>query len=240
MYDSVSQVSIAGDRVVASWGHPGTPGSAPGFFSHPDDAMLLPNGDLLLADIVNCRILVLSPGPFHVVRQFGTTSSCYHDPPVTFGSPNGVFPMTDGNFLVTEINGDWVDAISLRGAVAWSTHPPGVNYPSDSNQIRPGRYLTVDYSDRGQVVIFDRHGHALWRYAGTGRGTLNHPSLALPLPNGDIAVNDDYDHRVVIINPRTKTIVWQYGVDHRAGSAPGYLDNPDGIDLVPPDSLLSR
>ena len=33
---------------------------------------------------------------------------------------------------------------------------------------------------------------------------LNHPSLAERLPNGLIAVNDDYRHRVVIIDPHTQ------------------------------------
>jgi outer membrane protein assembly factor BamB len=200
--------------------------------------MLLPGGDLLLADIVNCRILALSPGPWNVIRQFGTTSSCYHDPPVAFGSPNGVFPMTDGNFLVTEINGDWVDEMSLQGHVSWSAHPPGIAYPSDANEISPDRYLVSDYSSPGQVVIFDSTGRLLWRFAPAGANALNHPSLALPLPNGDILVNDDYNDRVIVVDPRTNQIVWQYGHTGVAGSAPGYLSNPDGVDLAPPYSLL--
>jgi len=113
----VSVIDIATRRIMRSYGHPATPGSAPGFFSHPDDAMLLPGGDLLLADIVNCRILLLSPGPWHVVRQLGTTGGCGHDPPAAFGSPNGVFPLDDGTFLVTEIAGNWVDEMSLSGLV---------------------------------------------------------------------------------------------------------------------------
>ena len=238
MYDTVSLVSIAGGRVVASYGHPDTPGSAPGFFSHPDDAMVLPDGDLLLADIVNCRILALSPGPWHVVRQFGTTSSCFHNPPAAFGSPNGVFPMTDGNFLVTEINGDWVDELSLQGHISWSAHPPGVAYPSDANEISPGRYLVADYSTPGQIVIFDRAGRLIWRFAPTGAEALNHPSLALSLPNGDILVNDDYNDRVIVVDPRTNHIVWQYGHTGVPGSTAGYLSNPDGVDLAPPYSLL--
>lgn len=237
-WDTVSLVSIAGNRVVASYGHPDTPGSAPGYFSHPDDAMLLPDGDLLFADIINCRILVLSPGPFHVVRQFGTTGSCYHNPPADFGSPNGVFPMTDGDFLVTEINGDWVDEMSLQGHVLWSANPPGVAYPSDANEVSPGRYIVADYSTPGQVVIFDKTGRLLWRFAPTGAEALNHPSLAMAMPNGDILVNDDYNDRVIVIDPRTNRIVWQYGHTGVPGSGPGYLANPDGVDLAPPYSLL--
>lgn len=38
--------------------------------------------------------------------------------------------------------------------------------------------------------------------------------------------------------PHTNAIVWQYGITGVAGSRPGYLNNPDGLDLVPPHSLL--
>ncbi len=238
MYDTVSVINIATGQVTRRYGHPGVPGSAADYFSHPDDAMLLPGGDLLVPDIINCRILVLAPGRWHVVREFGGTAGCVHDPPTAFGSPNGAFPLKDGHFLVTEINGDWVDELSLRGDVYWSTHPPGVAYPSDTNEASRGRYVTADYSSPGQIVIFDRAGHALWRFRPTGARALNHPSLALPLPNGNILVNDDHNDRVIVISPKTHRIVWQYGHYGVHGRAPGYLNNPDGVDLAPPYSLL--
>jgi DNA-binding beta-propeller fold protein YncE len=238
MYDTVTVISIAARRITRRYGYPGMPGTAPGFLSHPDDAMLLPGRDLLLADIRNCRILILAPGRWHVLRQFGTTSLCGHNPPGTFGSPNGAFPLTDGNFLITEINGDWVDEMSLHGHLFWSAHPPGVAYPSDANEVGPGRYVVADYSSPGQIVIFNRAGHALWRFRPAGRNALNHPSLALPLPNGNILVNDDYNDRVIVIDPKTNRIVWQYGHRGIPGSAPGFLNNPDGVDMAPPYSLL--
>ena len=235
----VTVIDIATHRIVYRYGHPGHPGSAANYLSNPDDAMLLSNHRIVVADIKNCRLLVIAPPAHAPARIIGrTTNACLHSPPQRWGSPNGMFPMPDGHFLITEINGDWVDAISPTGAVAWTTHPPGVSYPSDTNQIGPDRYLTVDYSQPGQAVIFNRAGHALWRYHGSGHDTLDHPSLALPLPNGDVILNDDYNHRVVVIDPRTDRIVWQYGVTGVAGSRPGYLDNPDGIDLAPPHSLL--
>jgi len=237
MADTISVINIATARVTRRYGHPGVPGSGPDYFSHPDDAMLLPGGDLLAPDIINCRILVLAPGRWHVVRRFGGTG-CAHDPPTAFGSPNGAFPMKDGHFLVTEINGDWVDEMSLSGHVYWSTHPPGVAYPSDTNEVSPGQYVTADYSYPGQIVIFDRAGHTLWRFRPSRARTLNHPSLALPLPNGNILVNDDYNNRVIVINPKKNRIVWQYGHYGVPGSAPGFLNNPDGVDLAPPYSLL--
>ena len=232
----VSVISIAKHEIVYRYGTPGVPGSSNNHVSNPDDAMMMPGGGLITSDIKNCRILLLAPPARQQHRPrriIGTTGVCGHNPPGTFGSPNGAFPTTNGSYLVTEINSDWVTQMKLNGRVAWSTHPPGVAYPSDTNEVYPGRYLTVDYSQPGQVVEFDSSGHRLWRFGG-----LNHPSLALPLPNGDILVNDDYNHRVIVIDPVTNRIVWQYGHTGVPGTRPGYLNDPDGVDLTPPDSML--
>jgi DNA-binding beta-propeller fold protein YncE len=237
----ITVIDIATRKIVWRYGHPGVPGSAAGYLWNPDDAMILKDGTVISADIKNCRLIEIPPGGAMVSWQEGTIGSCTHNPPRQYGSPNGMFPMPNGHFLVTEINGDWVDEVDTSGHVYFSTHPPGVNYPSDSNEIGPDRYLTVDYSLPGQAVIFNSSGQALWRYAPTSQpAELNHPSLGMALPNGDILLNDDHNHRVIVIDPTTNRIVWQYGHDGVAGSAPGYLDNPDGLDPLPPYSYADR
>ncbi len=229
----ISVIDIPTRRIVYRYGVPWHPGSTANHVSNPDDAMMLPSGSLITADIKNCRVLLIRPPAHHPQRVIGQAGyGCWHSPPVTWGSPNGAFPMTNGKYLVTEINGDWVNALSLSGHVSWSANPPHVAYPSDSNEIYPGRYLTVDYSTAGQVVEFNAAGQRLWRFGG-----LDHPSLGLPLPNGDILVNDDFNDRVIVIDPVTNRIVWQYGHQGVPGTAPGYLNDPDGVDLTPPNSL---
>jgi DNA-binding beta-propeller fold protein YncE len=237
----ISVIDIATGKIVWRYGHPGVPGSGPGYVWNPDDAMILRNATVMSADIKNCRLIEIPLGAAAVSWQEGLVGSCVHNPPRQYGSPNGVFPLPNGHFLVTEINGDWVDEIDASGQVYWSAHPPHVDYPSDSNQIGADRYLTVDYSSPGQAVIFNQAGQALWRYdPSSAPAELNHPSLAMTLPNGDILLNDDHNHRVVVIDPSTNQIVWQYGHDGIAGSAPGYLDNPDGLDPLPPFSYADR
>jgi hypothetical protein len=82
-------------------------------------------------------------------------------------------------------------------------------------------------------VEFTREGRIVWVYRPRGgKGMLDHPSLAERLPDGLICVNDDYRHRVVVIDPATRRIVWQYGRTDRAGTAPGMLSIPDGFDLL--------
>lgn len=237
----ISLIDITTRKIVWRYGTPGRPGSGPNQLSNPDDAIMMPNGDIILADIQNCRLLVLRPPqpvPLEEIGQAGL--GCLHAAPTRWGSPNGAFPMVDGHYLVTEINGDWVDEVDLQGHVSWSAHPPGESYPSDTNEVSPGVYLSTSYTKPGVIEEFDQAGQALWVYQPRpGAAVLDHPSLALPLPNGMILANDDFNHRVIVIDPSTDQTVWQYGHTGAAGVGPGYLNDPDGVDLMPPYSLTA-
>jgi hypothetical protein len=235
----ISLINLATARIVWRYGHPGVPGSGPGYLYNPDDAVLT-HGRIMLADIKNCRLLVLAPPSHRIVTQFGQTGVCLHQPGVSYGSPNGAFPMRNGDTVVTEINGDWIDVLRPDGQAISSATAPGFSYPSDTNEVRPGVLLSADYTSPGAIETFTPQGRLLWRYAPSGRDALDHPSLAMPMPNGDILANDDRNDRVIVIDPRTNRIVWQYGHTHVAGSAPGYLANPDGLDLAPPYNLTAR
>lgn len=236
----VSVIDVASRKIVWRYGTPGSPGSGPNHLNNPDDAIILGDGSLLVADIKNCRLATIAPGATVPSKTWGVPGGCTHDPPRRFSSPNGAFPMANGHFLVTEIGGAWVDEVDLAtGALFGAVHPPAVAYPSDTNEVRPSVWLTVDYSKPGRVVEFDPTGKALWTYAPTGAAALNKPSLARPLPNGDVIVNDDFNHRVIVIDPRTDQIVWQYGVTGTSGRIPGRLNIPDGLDFAPPFNLLA-
>jgi len=130
-----------------------------------------------------------------------------------------------------------VDEVTRAGKLVWSTHLP-IAYPSDPQQLGPNRYLVADYSRPGGIYEFDRSGKILWSYhPASGNRMLDHPSLAERLPNGLIAANDDYRDRVVVIDPRTRRIVWQYGRTDRPGTGPNRLKIPDGFDLLEPGGV---
>jgi hypothetical protein len=237
---AISVIDVASHRITYRYGHAGVPGSGPGYVYNPDDAILLRNGNIISSDIKNCRLIELRPPLKRPIRQVGATGGCIHDPPAAFSSPNGAFPLADGGIVVTEIGGVWVDVLDPAGRLLAAVNPPGFTYPSDTNQVRPGVYLSVDYAKPGAILEFGPRGHVLWRFAPRGREALNHPSLALPLPNGDVLANDDYNDRVIVVDPRTNRIVWQYGHTGLAGRGPGYLHIPDGVDVAPPYALVDR
>jgi hypothetical protein len=55
-----------------------------------------------------------------------------------------------------------------------------------------------------------------------------------------VLANDDHNDRVIVVDPRTDRIVWQYGHTGHPGRAPGYLNIPDGVDLAHPYSLIDH
>jgi hypothetical protein len=228
---AIVQVTLADHAMSVLFGHPGEAGSDATHLRTPDDAYMLPDGTLTVADAYNCRILFIKRHA--IVRTYGHAGTCRHDPPRYLGAVNGDTPMPGGGVLVSEIEGSWIDAIDGRGRLAFDVRAP-VAYPSDPQPLPGGRILLADYATPGHVLIINRHGRVLWRYGpAMGGGELNHPSLALALPNGDVAVNDDYRDRVVVIDPRRNRIVWQYGHTGAPGTAAGYLNIPDGMDFVP-------
>jgi len=221
-------------RIIWSYGHPGRTGTAPGYLSEPDDAYLLKNGQITVADAQNCRVLVINHN-HTVADQIGTDGRCVHHPSASMGSPNGDTPLADGNLLVSEINGSWVSEYTPAGKLSWTVQLP-ISYPSDPQQLGPDRYLIADYASPGQILEFNRAGRILYRYdVRSGPGELNHPSLAELLPSGVFMLNDDYNDRMVAIDPATGALVWQYGITGTPGTAPGQLNTPDGFDLLLPD-----
>src|SRR5206468_11178520 len=150
----------------------------------------------------------------------------------SLSSPNGATPLRDGGMLITEIGG-WVDRIDSRGRLVFSVRTP-TSYPSDAQLLPDGNVLVAGFDTPGRVDEITPQGRIVWTYGpSSGPGALDRPSLAVRWPNGMIAATDDWHHRVVVIDPRTKRIVWQYGHLGVASAAPGYLSKPDGLDLLP-------
>ena len=149
---AITVIDLESDHIAYRYGHPGVPGSEPGYVHNPDDAMMMPSGELLSADIKNCRVLVIRPPAHQPLRQLGVTGDCEHDLGVSYGSPNGAFPLTGGDTAITEINGDWLDVITpdgkpvYRHSSAW-LHLP-VRHQRGPPRAVPVGQLHRPWSDR--------------------------------------------------------------------------------------------
>lgn len=227
-WQQVEVIAMATKAVTWSYGQPGKRSSKPGFLDFPDDAYPLVNGDILIADIRNCRVIEVAPDK-NIVRQYGVTGRC--NGPGTLASPNGDKPLPNGHILIstirdhslTELDENWNPVVRLQLPL---------HYPSDPQLTHDGNYVVADYTHPGRIIEIDHSGRVLWDYAPTsGDAELNRPSLAVELSDGNIIANDDLNHRVIVIDKASKKIIWQYGITGRPGAGPGHLSIPDGLDL---------
>jgi len=228
---TIVEIGYPSGKILWQYGHPLKSGSAPGYLNQPDDAYLLKSGVITVADASNNRILFISAAG-QPISQIGNGAAA-HVPEVSIDYPNGDTPLDDGNVLVSEINGSWVDEYTQTGKLVWTLHLPSVNYPSDPQQLGSDLYLMTDYDPpaEGKVLEFTRAGATPWVYdVKAGDGMLKKPSLAERLPNGLVMVNDDYRNRVVVIDPTDDAIVWQYGITDVSGTTTGMVSIPDGFD----------
>ena len=232
---TIAVIDYATRRIVWQYGHAGVEDSPPGFLDYPDDAYQLPSGDVVVADIRNCRVLFIDP-QMQIQQSWGQAGHCVDQPPQYLDYPNGDAPQPNGDILVIEINGGSGDSravlLTAGGGVVWNVQIPDVLYGSDAQLLPDGDVLCADYSRPGRVVVFNPLTGAVdWTYdVQSGAGMLDHPSIAEALSNGDYLVSDDYRDRVVVIDPETGQIVWQYGHTDVAGTGSGDLNTPDGMD----------
>lgn len=225
----IEAIDLRSKQVTWSYGTLGRRGHAAGLLDFPDDAYKLPNGDIIVADIRNCRILEIAQDG-SIVRQAGRTDRCGSSPG-ELASPNGDTPLADGGMLISTIR----DHSLIRLDPAWQqqsrlTLP--LHYPSDPQLTADGNYVIADYVRHGRIIEIDPHGTILWDFDASGQGGLNHPSLAEELPNGNIIANDDLNQRVIVVDKTTRKIVWQYGQTGRRGAGPDQLHIPDGLDII--------
>jgi len=227
--DLVGRVTYPAGQLLWTYGRPFKPG--PGALDNPDDLVPLPSGLLALADIRNCRVLLLSPKGERV-RTLGQTRVCKNQDGF-FNKPNGAFPLGKDRLIVTEIVGHDLAITDLQGH-RLKTLPLPLHYPSDANLTPWGTILVVDWWRPGAVLELDLEGRVLWRYAPQDPARrLDHPSVAIGLPNGLVALTDDWRHRVLVLDRKTGRVVLQYGQTDRPGMGVGFLRFPDGMDRRP-------
>src|SRR5579859_4191154 len=146
---TVIAIDMATRSVKWHEGTPNKPGSGESAFAGPDDAVQGLDGAVWVADIRNCRVVRLSGEDGHFLGALGD-GKCAHKPPSRFSAPNGAFPTADGDVIVTEINGQWIDRIAPDGTVRWAFRSP-TQYPSDAVALPDGTVLVADYVRPGQV-----------------------------------------------------------------------------------------
>jgi hypothetical protein len=192
--DRVFRVDAAGEIVWSSDDWDGGTGtlSDDSHLHYPNDAELLDNGNLLITDRNNDRVVEVS--------QEGEIVWLYDQ----LTRPHNADRLANGNTMIANSEENLVIEVSPSVEIAWSYGGnEGLYWPRDADRLDSGNTLITD-SRGNRVTEVTPDGQEVWSFAG-----LALPYEADRLPNGNTLIADNNRRRVIEVNPAGE-IVWDF------------------------------
>jgi hypothetical protein len=241
----------------------GGQGSGVNQLNEPSAATRLPNGNTLVVDAGNQRVLEID--------QLGGVVWTYKAMNVTGGTgvkdPVLAKRVADNHVLIAGRQG--ICEVDRDLELQWEyhlvpTHSPAKTAASAAvraeaaqpapQQLRvaaesdvpiqlPNRFLQADRS-HNRVWEVDRQKEIVWQYTGMGaagsdRAQLDRPHYARRLRNGNTLITDTGHHRVLEVTPAGAT-VWEFGQFGKLGAGAKQLANPRSAErLTNADTLIA-
>jgi PQQ-like domain len=214
--------------------------------THPD--RFNANGNVLISDQFNNRIIEVNPATGHIVWSFGANNSS--DGTVnntTVVGPNWAERLSGGRTLIAGTgigagaspdlpNGaadDRVFVVNKAGKIVWQYGQAGVagngtnqlDTPVAAIQLPNGNYLITDQANN-RIIEVNKAKKIVWSYG--NNKLLNDPNSAELLKNGHILIADENNNRVIEIT-RGGKIVWKYSGSIQAAAFASRLPNGDTL-----------
>jgi hypothetical protein len=188
-------------RIRWQYGKFGVTGSGKNELNTPVQSTWLPNGDVLITDQGNERIIEVTPDR-RLRWQYGTTGVTGNGPN-QLNNPNSAELLENGNILIADENNNRAIEVK-RNRVIVTTFTAGgtVSGVAFASRLPNGDTLLTD-SNNSRVVEVDRHDKVVWSYVTNtqqGSNTSPLPTRAIRLANGNTIVSDQFNHRVIIVN----------------------------------------
>ena len=176
-----------------------------GSLTFPHSAQRLPDGDTLISDTTNDRVVqVDAAGEIRWSSnswggETGTLSDGSH-----LHYPNDVELLENGHLLITDRNNDRVIEVEKEGTVYWTYDQ--LTRPHNADRLANGNTLLAN-SEEDLVIEVDSAGEIVWAF---GKGTLQWPRDADRLSNGNTLITDSRHDRVIEVDPSGES-VWIVG-----------------------------
>ena len=183
------------------------------FSSHPAHASggggFNKPGNILISDQFNNRAVEVNRHK-QIVWSFGSNNPSLCNP-----GPGAIIGLNDAERL-----GDGLTLLA------------GTGIPAGADPLLPAGCAD------NRVIVVNQAGTIVWQYGqagvtGSGPNQLNVPVFAIQLPNHNIAIVDQSNERVIVVDKHTKKIVWQYGCP-----TCNLLNNPNSAELLPNGHFL--
>jgi len=184
-----------------------------GKFRFTHSARRMSNGNTLITDTTNNRLLEVTPDKKIMMNSddFGGGTGRLSDGS-HFHYPNEAFELADGTFLVTDRNNDRCLQVNQEGQVLWSYGEGVLHHPHHANPL-PNRNILVADSDGNRIIEVNRNKDIVWSYGNGSKEMLWWPRSATRLTNGNTLITDSKNHRLLEVTTDGK-VVWMFQTEH--------------------------
>jgi hypothetical protein len=214
-----------GDNIVWQYGQFGVTGFGPNQLNTPVQNTFLPNGNVLITDQGNERIIEVRMSDHAIVWQYGQ-NGVIGNGPNQLNNPNAAELLTNGNILISDENNNRAIEVTHNSPstiFATFTAHGTVSGVAFASRLSNGNTLITD-SNNARIVEVDSTDTPVWQYFTNARPSSNAsplPTRAVRLANGNTLISDQFNDQVIEITTTTSpTIVASYGTINTPGYSP--------------------
>src|SRR6266478_4615620 len=206
-------------KIVWQYGQAGVTGSGPNELSAPVFAIQLPNHNIMVVDQGNNRVIEIDRASKQIVWSYGPKSG-----PGALNNPNSAELLPNGHILIGDENNNRVIEIARDGTIVWQ-YNQGLSAAAFASRLPNGDTLITDSSHSRILEVTPNKKTVFEYFTNTDPGTNSAPlpTNAVQLANGALVISDQFNNRVLIVNPQ---VVFQYGMTNVVGNGPDQLNAP--------------
>jgi hypothetical protein len=212
-----------GGNIVWQYGQFKVTGFGPNQLNTPVQNTYLPNGNVLITDQGNQRIIEVRRTDNSIVWQYGE-NGVVGIGPNQLSNPNAAELLANGHILISDENNNRAIEVTHTAPseiVKTFTAQGTVSGVAFASRLPNGNTLLTD-SNNSRIVEVDPKDNPVWEYFTNTRPGSNPsplPTRAVRLANGNTLISDQFNHQVIEVNP-SMMIVTSYGVINDPGFSP--------------------
>jgi len=221
-------------EIVWQYGQAGVTGSGFNQLNTPVQNTYLPNGDILITDQGNQRVIEVTPY-LQIVWQQGMTGAAgskFNQ----LNNPNSAELLDNGDILIADESNNRVIEVDRHHRIVWHYGSPNgtqLNGAAFASRLPNGNTLITD-SNNNRILEVTPGGQVVWTYVTNTRpGSVASPAptRAVRLKNGNTLISDQFNDQVIEVNPKGK-IVFSQGQIGVAGTGFDELNAPYDAKVV--------
>jgi outer membrane protein assembly factor BamB len=206
-------------QIVWQYGQAGVAGSGPNELNTPVFAIQLPSRNIMVVDQANNRVIEIDRSSKQIVWSYGPKSGTG-----ALNNPNSAELLPNGHILIGDENNNRVIEITRDGTIVWE-YSQGLSAAAFASRLPNGDTLIAD-SSHSRILEVTPNKQIVFEYftntdAGSNSAPL--PTNAVQLADGSVIIADQFNHRVMIVNPKME---FQYGTINVTGNGPNQLNGP--------------